>query len=452
MAWASNISDTCIILFMKGKSMDKYLEASKRLINFLDTNPSPFHVIAALGKMYEKAGFKRLLEKERFDIKKGESYYVTRNNSSIIAFKIPKKDFKGFNITAAHSDSPTFKIKANAEITVEKNFVKLNVEKYGGMLMAPWFDRPLGIAGRVMVKSGTKIEEHLLHIDRDIIMMPNLAIHMNREANDGYKYNAQTDTQPIFAELGSDVTLYDIIAKELGISKSAILDTDLFLTNRVKGTVWGANNEFIAVGRLDDLQCVFAGAESIIEAENKDNIALHCVFDNEEVGSGTKQGAASTFLKDVLIRVNKALGGDEESYLQAVARSFMVSADNAHSVHPNYTEKADPCNRPVVNKGVVIKYNANQKYTTDAVSGAVFRDICAEAEVPVQTFTNRSDVAGGSTLGNISNTQVSLNAVDIGMAQWAMHSPYESGGVKDTYYLEAAMKKFFETDISGKLY
>ena len=317
--------------------------------------------------------------------------------------------------------------------------------------MAPWFDRPLGIAGRVMVKNGTKIEENLLHIDRDIIMIPNLAIHMNREANDGYKYNAQTDTQPIFAELSSDVTLYDIIAKELGVSKDTILDTDLFLTNRVKGTVWGANNEFIAVGRMDDLQCVFAGAESIIEAKNKNNIALHCVFDNEEVGSGTKQGAASTFLKDVLTRVNKALGGDEESYLQAVARSFMVSADNAHSVHPNYTEKADPCNRPVVNKGVVIKYNANQKYTTDAVSGAVFRDICAEAEVPVQTFTNRSDVAGGSTLGNISNAQVSLNAVDIGMAQWAMHSPYESGGVKDTYYLEAAMKKFFETDISAKI-
>ena len=437
--------------------MDKYLEASKRLIGFLDTNPSPFHVIEALGKMYENAGFKRLSEKERFEVKKGGNYYVTRNNSSIIAFKIPKKDFKGFNITAAHSDSPTFKIKANAEIAVEKNFVKLNVEKYGGMLMAPWFDRPLGIAGRVMVKKGTKIEENLLHIDRDIIMIPNLAIHMNREANDGYKYNAQTDTQPIFAELGSDVTLYDIIAKELGVSKDAILDTDLFLTNRVKGTVWGANNEFIAAGRLDDLQCVFAGAESIveakniIEAKNKNNIALHCVFDNEEVGSGTKQGAASTFLKDVLTRVNKALGGDEESYLQAVARSFMVSADNAHSVHPNYTEKADPCNRPVVNKGVVIKYNANQKYTTDAVSGAVFRDICAEAEVPVQTFTNRSDVAGGSTLGNISNAQVSLNAVDIGMAQWAMHSPYESGGVKDTYYLEAAMKKFFETDISAKI-
>lgn len=431
--------------------MDKYVEASKRLIGFLDANPSPFHVIATLGKMYENAGFKRLSEKERFEVKKGENYYVTRNNSSIIAFKIPKKDFKGFNITAAHSDSPTFKIKANAEITAEKNFIKLNVEKYGGMLMAPWFDRPLGIAGRVMVKNGTKIEEHLLHIDRDIIMMPNLAIHMNREANDGYKYNAQTDTQPIFAELGSDVTLYDIIAKELDISKDAILDTDLFLTNRVKGTIWGADNEFIAAGRLDDLQCVFAGAESIIEAKNKENIAIHCVFDNEEVGSGTKQGAASTFLKDVLTRVNKALGGDEESYLQAVARSFMVSADNAHSVHPNYTEKADPCNRPVVNKGVVIKYNANQKYTTDAVSGAVFRDICTEAKVPVQTFTNRSDVAGGSTLGNISNAQVSLNAVDIGMAQWAMHSPYESGGVKDTYYLEAAMKKFFETDISSKL-
>ena len=407
--------------------MDKYLDSSKRLINFLDANPSPFHVIDSLGKMYEKAGFKRLFEKERFEIKRGENYFVTRNNSSIVAFRVPKEDFKGFNITSAHSDSPTFKIKANAEITVENNFVKLNVEKYGGMLIAPWFDRPLGIAGRVMIKNGEKIEEKLLHIDRDIIMMPSLAIHMNREANEGYKYNAQTDTQPIFAELASKISLYDIIAKELGVDKEAILDTDLFLTNRIKGTVWGADNEFIAAGRLDDLQCVFAGAESIIEAKNKHTIAVHCVFDNEEVGSGTKQGAASTFLKDVLVRINKALGGDEESYLQAVARSFMVSADNAHSIHPNYTEKADPCNSPMVHKGVVIKYNENQKYTTDAV------------------------VAGGSTLGNISNTQVSLNAVDIGMAQWAMHSPYESGGVKDTYYLETALKQFFETDISEKI-
>ena len=431
--------------------MDKYLDSSKRLINFLDANPSPFHVIDSLRKMYEKAGFKRLFEKERFEIKRGENYFVTRNNSSIVAFRVPKEDFKGFNITSAHSDSPTFKIKANAEITVENNFVKLNVEKYGGMLIAPWFDRPLGIAGRVMIKNGEKIEEKLLHIDKDIIMMPSLAIHMNREANEGYKYNAQTDTQPIFAELASKISLYDIIAKELGVDKEAILDTDLFLTNRVKGTIWGADNEFIAAGRLDDLQCVFAGAESIIETNNKHTIAVHCVFDNEEVGSGTKQGAASTFLKDVLVRINKALGGDEESYLQAVARSFMVSADNAHSIHPNYAEKADPCNRPMVNKGVVIKYNANQKYTTDAVSGAVFKDICAEAKVPVQTFTNRSDVAGGSTLGNISNTQVSLNAVDIGMAQWAMHSPYESGGVKDTYYLETALKQFFETDISEKI-
>ncbi|MGP1612309.1 MAG: M18 family aminopeptidase [Catonella sp.] len=431
--------------------MDKYLESSKRLIKFLDANPSPFHVIDSLGKMYEKVGFKRLFEREKFEINKGENYFVTRNNSSIIAFRVPRGDFKGFNITSAHSDSPTFKIKANAEITVENNFVKLNVEKYGGMIIAPWFDRPLGIAGRVIIKNGEKIEEKLLHIDRDIIMMPSLAIHMNREVNDGYKYNAQKDTQPVFAELSSKISLLDIVAKELGVDKEAILDTDLFLTNRVKGTIWGANNEFIAAGRLDDLQCVFAGAESIIEAKNKNSIAVHCVFDNEEVGSGTKQGAASTFLKDILIRVNKALGGDEEDYLQAVARSFMVSADNAHSIHPNYTEKADPCNRPMVNKGVVIKYNANQKYTTDAVSGAVFKDICAEAKVPVQTFTNRSDVAGGSTLGNISNTQVSLNAVDIGMAQWAMHSPYESGGVKDTYYLKTALKQFFETDISTKL-
>jgi len=431
--------------------MNEYIESSKKLIDFLDNNPSAFHAVAGLAQMYENAGFKRLNENEKYDISLGGSYFVTRNNSSIIAFKIPDKEYKAFNIMAAHSDSPTFKIKPNAEIEVEKSFIKLNVEKYGGMLMAPWFDRPLGIAGRVMVRAGLKIKEMLLHIDRNILMIPSLAIHMNREANDGYKYNAQVDLLPVFAESNSKINLMDIIARELNIDKNDILDADLFLTSRVKGTVWGADNEFIASAHLDDLQCAYCGAVSLIESKNDNKVIVNAIFDNEEVGSGTRQGAASTFLKDTLMRINKALNFDDEKYMTAVADSFMVSADNAHGLHPNYEQKADLVNRPKLNQGIVIKYSANQKYTTDAVSAAVFKAICQKADVPIQTFTNRSDVIGGSTLGNISSTQVALKTVDIGLAQWAMHSPYESAGVKDTYYLQKALKEFFSSDVAAML-
>ncbi len=431
--------------------MNEYIESSKKLIDFLDSNPSPFHAVTALTKIYEDAGFIRLNENERYKIAPGKSYFVTRNHSSIIAFRIPNKEYNAFNIMATHSDSPTFKIKANAEIEAEKSFIKLNIEKYGGMLMAPWFDRPLGIAGRVLVKNGSKIKEMLLHIDRNIVMIPSLAIHMNREANEGYKYNAQVDLLPVFAEIDSKISLNDILAMELKIDKNDILDTDLFLTNRVKGGTWGADNEFIAAGRLDDLQCAYSGAVSLTDSENDNAVIVNAIFDNEEVGSTTKQGAASTFLRDTLMRINMALGFDDEKYLMAIAKSFMVSADNAHGVHPNYGEKADPVNRPKLNGGIVIKYSANQKYTTDAVSAAIFKAICERAEVPTQIFTNRSDVTGGSTLGNISNTQVSLKTVDIGLAQWAMHSPYESAGIKDTYYLQRAVKEFFETDVDSML-
>ncbi len=431
--------------------MNEYIESSKKLIDFLDNNPSAFHAVAGLAQMYENAGFKRLNENEKYDISLGGSYFVTRNSSSIIAFKVPDKEYKAFNIMAAHSDSPTFKIKPNAEIEVEKSFIKLNVEKYGGMLMAPWFDRPLGIAGRVMIRAGLKIKEMLLHIDRNILMIPSLAIHMNREANDGYKYNAQVDLLPVFAEKNSNIDLADIIARQLNIDKNDILDADLFLTGRVKGTVWGADNEFIASAHLDDLQCAYCGAVSLVESKNDNAIIVNAIFDNEEVGSGTRQGAASTFLKDTLMRINKALNFDDEKYMTAVADSFMVSADNAHGLHPNYEQKADPVNRPKLNQGIVIKYSANQKYTTDAVSAAVFKAICQKADVPIQTFTNRSDVIGGSTLGNISSTQVALKTVDIGLAQWAMHSPYESAGVKDTYYLQKALKEFFASDVAAML-
>ena len=303
----------------------------------------------------------------------------------------------------------------------------------------------LSVSGRVIIKDedNGRFVSKLVNVDRDLVMIPNLAIHMNREVNDGYKYNAQKDMLPIYGDITAKDTFMKTIAEAAGVAPDQILGHDLFLYNRQEGTVWGASGEFLSSGRLDDLQCAFASLKGFLAGEKKEYMAVHCVLDNEEVGSGTKQGAASTFLYDTLTRVHESLGMTKEDYLIHLADSFMISADNAHAVHPNYTEKADPVNRPFLNGGIVIKFNANQKYCTDGVSAAMFRDVCRQADVPVQTFTNRSDMLGGSTLGNISNTQVALNTVDIGLPQLAMHSPYETVGVKDTEYLIRAGEKFF---------
>lgn len=394
-------------------------------------------------KRLEENGFEPLSEKEHWKLVPGGKYLVTRNHSALIAFCIPKEDAWTFHIMASHSDSPSFKIKENPEIKVDNSYVKLNVEKYGGMLMAPWFDRPLSVAGRVIIRGNNGLEEKLVNIERDLVMIPNLAIHMNREANNGVSYNPQKDMLPLLAAENTDQTLLEILAKEAGIEKEDIISHDLFLYNRMPGTIWGADNEFVSSARLDDLQCAFASMEGLLCAENRKSIAVHCVMDNEEVGSGTKQGAASTFLKDTLLRINMGLGRTYEEYLMTLAGSFMVSADNAHALHPNYADKTDPTNHPVLNKGIVIKFNANQKYCTDAVSAAEFKELCTRADVPYQTFVNRSDIAGGSTLGNISNTQVPMNTVDIGLPQLAMHSPYETAGVKDTEYLIKAAAGLF---------
>ena len=420
-----------------------YQETAKELIQFIEKSPTCFHAVASMKEILEKEGYTELKEADKWEIKKGGNYYVTRNDSSIIAFSVPEGEAKGFRIMASHSDSPCFKIKENPEMTVDNNYVKLNVERYGGMICAPWFDRPLSVAGRVIVKEDGKLVTKLVDVDRDLLMIPNLAIHMNREVNDGYKYNAQKDLLPLFGDIAAKDTFMKTIAEAAGVKEENILGHDLFLYNREKGSVWGANEEYVSIGRLDDLQCAFSSLKGFLAGERKEYIAVHCVLDNEEVGSGTKQGAASTFLYDVLVRANQALGQDYENYLRYLANSFMVSADNAHAVHPNYTEKADPVNRPYLNEGIVIKHSANQKYCTDGVSAAMFKDLCNEAEVPFQTFTNRSDILGGSTLGNISNTKVALNAVDVGLPQLAMHSPYETVGVKDTEYLIKAATKLF---------
>ena len=420
-----------------------YQETAKELIQFIENSPTCFHAVASMKEMLEKEGYTELKEADKWEIKKGGNYYVTRNDSSLIAFSVPEGEAKGFRIMASHSDSPCFKIKENPEMTVDNKYVKLNVERYGGMICAPWFDRPLSVAGRVIVKEDGKLVTKLVDVDRDLLMIPNLAIHMNREVNDGYKYNAQKDLLQLFGDIAEKDTFMKNIAEAADVKEENILGHDLFLYNREKGSVWGANEEYVSIGRLDDLQCAFSSLKGFLAGEKKEYIAVHCVLDNEEVGSGTKQGAASTFLYDVLVRANQALGQDYEDYLRYLANSFMVSADNAHAVHPNYTEKADPVNRPYLNEGIVIKHSANQKYCTDGVSAAMFKDLCNEAEVPFQTFTNRSDILGGSTLGNISNTKVALNAVDIGLPQLAMHSPYETVGVKDTEYLIKAATKLF---------
>lgn len=424
--------------------MDKAI--AQELLDFIRKSPSCYHAIAQMKEQLEKAGFSQLQEAKSWKLEAGKGYFVTRNNSSIIAFSIPNRQYIGYQIMSSHSDSPTFKIKTKPEMEVEDHYIKLNVEKYGGMICSTWFDRPLSIAGRALVKEEGQLVTKLVNVDRDLLMLPNLAIHMNRKANDGYVYNIQKDMLPIFGDARAKGEFKNTIAKSIDVEAENIVGEDLFLYNRMSGTIWGANEEYISSPKLDDLECAFASLKGIVEAKPTSSVAVHCVFDNEEVGSGTKQGAAATFLKNVLTRIQEELQ-PEVSLSQALASSFMVSADNAHGVHPNYTDKMDPTNKAYLNEGIVMKFNANQKYTTDGVSAAIFSMLCQQSELPYQTFVNRSDMAGGSTLGNISNTQASLNTVDIGLAQLAMHSSYETAGVKDIEDLTRFAKTLFEASI-----
>ena len=421
---------------------------SAELIDFLDRSPNAFFAVDNMKRMLAEAGFRELKECERWHPEPGRGHYVTRNGSALIAFRMPERPFRGYQIMASHCDSPAFRVKTKAGME-SGAYVKLNVERYGGMILSTWLDRPLSLAGRVLVDTGSGVESRLVNIDRDLLIIPSLAIHMNREANDGYRWNPQTDLLPLLGMAENGRTVEELAARELGIDADTILDMDLMLYNRMRGTVLGADGEFIASGRLDDLQCAFASLKGFLAALPSESVAVHAVFDNEEVGSGTKQGAASTFLRDVLDRIASASGMTGEDQIRALRSSLMVSADNAHSVHPNHEEKADPTNRPVINGGVVIKYSANQKYTTDAVSGAVFRKICRAAGVPYQTFANRSDQPGGSTLGNLSSLQVALSTVDVGLAQLAMHSAYETAGSKDTLWLAEAARTLFSGSVEA---
>ena len=423
------------------------LEHVQELFDFIQQSPSCFHVIENVKKQLTEQGFEELCENKNWQIKEGGKYFVTRNLSSVIAFKVPTKDFKSFHIVASHSDSPTFKIKDHPEQMVKGKYVQLNTERYGGMIYSTWFDRPLSIAGRALVKTETGVATKLLNIDRDLLVIPNLAVHMDRTVNDGMKYNPQVNLLPLYGDAASKDTFNKLVAEACGTAEENIISTDLFLYNRTAPTVWGAHNEYMSCAKLDDLECAFSSLKAFLKGENSQSISVCAIFDNEEVGSSTKQGANSTFMYDILHRINENLGRTEEQYHTAVASSFMLSADNAHALHPNHPAISDPNNPVFLIEGIVIKNNENQMYTTDAVSSAIFQKMCEEKNVPYQHFVNRSDVAGGSTLGNIANTHVSLNTVDIGMAQLAMHSSYETAGVLDLDYMIAGMEAFYNSAV-----
>lgn len=426
-----------------------HFEYVDELFQFIKNSPSCFHAIDTIKKELLANGFEELSENKAWSLTPGKQYFVTRNLSSVIAFKLPENGFTSFHIVASHSDSPTFKIKEGAEIEVCSKYIQLNTEGYGGMISSTWFDRPLSIAGRILVRDGDGVKTVLLNIDRDLVMIPNLAIHLNREINNGYKYNAQVDMLPLFGDISAKGGFKALIAKEAGVAPEDVLGSDLFLYNRMEGTCWGANNEFISCPKLDDLECSFTSLKAFLAGGSTSSASVYCVFDNEEVGSGTKQGAKSTFLTDVLHRINRALGRSDEEYHTTIASSFMLSADNAHALHPNQPSKYDPTNRVYMNEGIVIKHSANQKYCTDSVSAAIFKNICGKAQVPCQEFANRSDMVGGSTLGNLSNAQVSLNAVDIGVAQLAMHSCYETAGAKDVATMVNGITAFYNTTVEA---
>ncbi|MBQ2802427.1 MAG: M18 family aminopeptidase [Lachnospiraceae bacterium] len=486
--------------------MSDCIRISKEMLEFIEKSPTSFHAVNNVEKMLKGAGYEELCEKKQWNIERGGKYYVIRNDSSIVAFCIPnegaleqnvagdsgleggfaerhspedsipeksaenslfqesiakgsvlEKSFPdraiscnrnicGFHIVAAHSDSPCFKVKEAPEIAVEDKYLKLNTEKYGGMILSTWMDRALSVAGRIVVRDGEKMATRLVNVEKDLLVIPNMAIHMNRDINKGVEYNPQVDMLPLYAGIGKGQekpSLLEEVAECARVDAADILGQDLFLYVREKGRILGNSGEFVLSPRLDDLQCVYAAVQALLNSTPQNYINMCAIFDNEEVGSGTRQGADSTFLEDTMVRISESMQVSRGTYLQWVADSFLISADNAHAVHPNQPQKADPTNRPYLNGGVVIKYHGGQKYTTDAVSAARMKLYCERAGVPCQAYANRSDILGGSTLGNISTAHVSVSSVDIGLPQLAMHSAVETAGMQDTEYAIKALKVFW---------
>lgn len=419
------------------------IDLNHDLLHFIGQSPSIFHAVHHIKTALIYAGFTEIREEDPWHIKQGEKYVVTRNGSALMAFTIPEDDGKAFHVTVAHGDSPTFKIKENPELK-DKNYIRLNVEGYGGMMMSSWLDRPLSVAGRLFVKEKDYIIPKLVALDGTFLLIPSVAIHMDRTVNQGKSWSIQTDLLPLYGTTHCETPFMSLVANAAGVDEKQIIAHDLFLYNRTPGILWGAEKEFISSPKLDDLHSAFASFRGFTMGKKEKNISLYALFDNEEVGSGTAQGAGSTFLTNTIHRIAFALGKNYDETEAMIAKSFMISADNGHAIHPNHSEYADPINAPILNGGVVIKFNAQQRYATNGYTAAIFRNICEKANVPVQNFTNHSDNPGGSTLGNISTSKIAIPTVDIGLAQLAMHSAYETAGSYDTEYLTKAIAAFCE--------
>lgn len=420
-------------------------QSAERLISFISSSPTMFHAVENISRKLANDGFVRLNEWDEWNIEKGGKYFVTRNGSSLIAFRVGSQEPQGFNIYSAHSDSPMFRLKPNAEMFTCGHYVRLNTERYGGMIMPSWLDRPLSVAGRVAVSLQGSLKTVLVNLSDTTLIIPNVAIHLQKNINDGMSYNPTCDTIPIYGSENSKGSFMAKVAAAAGVKEKDIVASELCLYSKSEGVIWGEDGEYVSSPRLDDLQCAYAGMQAIQADSHPDRIAVLAIFDNEEVGSGTKQGARSDFLSSAAKRIAEGLG---KNLAQMIPQSFAVSADNAHAVHPNHPELYDCDNAPFMNKGVVIKHSARQSYATDAVSDAIFSRICMSVGVPVQHFANRSDMPGGGTLGNISTSQLAVATVDVGLAQLAMHSAYETAGSMDTLYMERAASELFRTKIN----
>ena len=418
--------------------------AINALMRFIEKSPTGFHAVASCAEILEEQGYLHLGEHDEWKLEAGKGYYVTRNQSSIIAFRIPKGKPCNFLVAASHTDSPMFKIKSEALSPAFDTYARLNVEPYGGTIFSTWLDRPLSLAGRVIVSKNDKVEARLINFERDLLVIPNVAIHMQRGINQGHSYNPAVDLLPLLSgDAKTDFTAF--LAAEAGCKKEELLGYDLYVYNRTPATRIGMKGEFFSAPRIDNLMCAFGTLEGFINSENENTITVYYAADNEETGSSTKQGAGSVFLSDVIDRICEAFGVDRR---RALASSMLLSADNAHAKHPNHPELCDSKNVPHMNGGVVIKNNAAQKYTTDGVSASVFSQICAHADVPIQQYANRSDMPGGSTLGSIATTLTPMLSVDIGMAQLAMHSAYETAGSDDIDHLIKAATAFYNTELT----
>lgn len=424
---------------------------AENLINYIYNSPTAFNAVETSKELLLENGFNELKMNEKWQLKVGGKYFITKNSSSLTAFVINSDNMKdGFRIIGSHSDSPTFRIKPNAEMAVESTYLKLNTEGYGGVILSTWFDRPLAIAGRVVLRSENVLcpREEIININRPVCIIPNIAIHMNRSINDGYKFNKQKDTLPLVGlindTLEKDDFLLEQISRELNVDKKDILDFDLYLYEYEKGNIIGPNEEFISSSRLDNLSMVHASLYGLIDSKGKNGINIASIFDNEEVGSSTKQGADSNMLLNLLERICISLGKNREEFFSAIYSSFMISADLAHALHPNLVEKHDPTNKPIMGSGPVIKISANQAYTSDAFSSGVYKNICEKCGVKYQQFVNRSDERGGSTIGPISSTHLDINSVDIGSPILSMHSVRELGSVEDHFNIYKTFVEFYQ--------